>query len=339
MPNIVYLPNDSDDFLFGISLAELIILLFFILLLLFLRVLQVHTKEDLERSQMLESCGAELRESEGLLNALQFRAANGEMSCESELIIMTRNTAALESSIKQQQTKIKALEDKELLLMEKTKKVSQFEGLADNLDLTGEQIEELGKLLEKIRLEDKSVLGSLQEMVAKVNAQNLEIESLKDTLGAIEETADPKEALSASIDELLSKNKELTDENLDCVARIESQKKRCGLDYPACWEREPGRVEYMFNVTVVNAGFQIRKAYFDGREEDAAGIPGVSEMLGKDVGVRTFARFGNSILKWSMDRNCRHYVRVFDTDETTKETYKKRLKLVENYFYKFEPQR
>ena len=72
-------------------------------------------------------------------------------------------------------------------------------------------------------------------------------------------------------------------------------------------------------------------------ETDLESIPDVRKLVGDDQSLAVFRGPASSVLEWSQsqDPECRHYVQIADA-ATTKDGYKNKRLVVENYFYKYE---
>lgn len=340
MSKISYIAKDSNDFLLGLSLAELIIILFFILALLFTITLQEKSQTAKVNAEELASCEVALSSAEEKLALFSTVNSLSASDCASQLVIMKSSNDSYAKTIETQNTLIDSLESEQLILMEQVK---EFSSLIDSegklTDTTAELLEISEFLLEEDLLTD-TVINSVKTLAQQNEQLTNEIEKKTELLDLYDqqlEEASEDPDTKITISELLGNYNDLREDNKDCLIRIESQKKRCGLDYPACWEIENGQPDYVFNVTVTNSGYEVQRSYSDGRSAQAAKIPGVLEMENKTLTTSQFSSEANKIFLWSKERNCRHYVRIFDSDNTTKETYKQRLRRLQSYFYKFEP--
>jgi hypothetical protein len=111
------------------------------------------------------------------------------------------------------------------------------------------------------------------------------------------------------------------------------------MDYPPCWLVETegpdfGRVEYFLNITIGDEGIAVAKGWPERRAQEALSIPGVSDVLDQALSQEDFLAQAAPILEWSAERDCRHYVRVFDRAES-KRAFKAHLLATEAYFYKW----
>ena len=107
-----------------------------------------------------------------------------------------------------------------------------------------------------------------------------------------------------------------------------------GVDHPPCWTDSNGGIEYLYHITIVESGLRIRRAWPDSRNRQAEQLPGALTMLDRTLSNAQFRQSARPLYDWSIAHECRHFVRVSDTPETSKQTFKQRLMTIEGYFYK-----
>jgi hypothetical protein len=106
-----------------------------------------------------------------------------------------------------------------------------------------------------------------------------------------------------------------------------------GLTYPSCWLTPSGQTEYMFDVTIQDGGLVVRDAT-PSRASDPAMryVSGVT----RNVLIRdgSFDNGTVELFKYSQKQNCRFYSIIRDqTGPTSKKRYKELRTLVESHFY------
>src|SRR5262249_30603288 len=122
---------------------------------------------------------------------------------------------------------------------------------------------------------------------------------------------------------------------LDQVTRERNNLMRTGngLTYPSCWTTSEGKTQYMFDITIQDAGMILR----DGTPS-RIGDPTLQLVAGleRNVLIREGAfRTGTSALfQYSKEKNCRFYSIIRDqTGPTSKTRYKELRAIVESHFY------
>ena len=109
-----------------------------------------------------------------------------------------------------------------------------------------------------------------------------------------------------------------------------------GTEVPSCWTREDGTVEYIYDVKLTPTGLVMRETDLSHRAEERQNLPVQNIILGQDILEKTFLSSTSHLFEFSQSKECRFFVRVFDsTGPTEKAVYKSRLKAVEARFYKF----
>ena len=105
---------------------------------------------------------------------------------------------------------------------------------------------------------------------------------------------------------------------------------------PPCWPNPVnGKPEYALDVQLLPTRLEVVGVWPAHREADASKIPGLKELAQGVADLESFHREASKVLLWSNEHECRHYVRIIDSPDTDKATFKRLLLLVENYFYKY----
>lgn len=107
-----------------------------------------------------------------------------------------------------------------------------------------------------------------------------------------------------------------------------------GFGLPPCWADSAGRIQYIFDAVLTDAGVVLKDNKVPGREEDQATLPLNRMMFGEGMESVNFAAASQPLLDWSDDHECRFYVRLYDGLEAGgRERYKDLRRSVEGYFY------
>jgi hypothetical protein len=108
-----------------------------------------------------------------------------------------------------------------------------------------------------------------------------------------------------------------------------------GVEMPSCWFDSAGRTEYIFDVALGEPGLQLRPTNLPHREQDRAALPSVEVVTDGWLDPDAFLSVTRPLFEWSVEQECRFFVRAFDvTPHQEKELYKARLQTVEQHFYK-----
>ncbi len=109
-----------------------------------------------------------------------------------------------------------------------------------------------------------------------------------------------------------------------------------GTEVPSCWTRDDGTVEYIYDVKLTPTGLVVRETDLPHRTEERGNLPVQNVILAQDISEKAFLGATSQLFEFSQSKECRFFVRVFDsTGPTEKAVYKSRLKAVEARFYKF----
>ena len=108
-----------------------------------------------------------------------------------------------------------------------------------------------------------------------------------------------------------------------------------GTDHPSCWTDDDDTVAYLFDVALVDAGYILQQARAPQHEHKRASLPLSRIRTGRLLSPTDFREQTREILDWSIDNECRFFVRAFDlTAADQKEVYKDRMRTLESRFYK-----
>lgn len=104
---------------------------------------------------------------------------------------------------------------------------------------------------------------------------------------------------------------------------------------PSCWTTPEGRIDYLLDVVLGSDGIRMRESFPESRRAERERLP-----LGPIATSRTYSQgefhtLTKAVYDWSVARECRFYVTIFDgTQAHEKERYKSLLTTVEGHFYK-----
>ncbi len=106
-----------------------------------------------------------------------------------------------------------------------------------------------------------------------------------------------------------------------------------GFDLPPCWVDNKGKIQYIFDASLTDAGIYIEDKNVAGREGDQEKLPLARAVYGEPLGPGEFSSAFSPLLKWSNDNGCRFYVRLYDDmRDGDRAEYKELRGTVEGYF-------
>jgi hypothetical protein len=122
-------------------------------------------------------------------------------------------------------------------------------------------------------------------------------------------------------------------ENDDLRGQVVNLRGRLGgRDLPPCWaNKENGKIEYLFNIEILDDGLLISAAAPDHRLQEYRALPNTNHLTSGLIDLEMFKRLALPILQVTESRECRHYVSITDKSENA---YKSTL-TIEDYFYKY----
>jgi len=107
-----------------------------------------------------------------------------------------------------------------------------------------------------------------------------------------------------------------------------------GMDWPACWIAENNKAEFIFDVTILDSGYLVRDAAPAGRASDPAWKSVGQFQRNVPITREEFRAALGPLYNWSVANECRFYVYLRDrTGPTNKPTYIRLRTEVEGFFY------
>ena len=105
-----------------------------------------------------------------------------------------------------------------------------------------------------------------------------------------------------------------------------------GLTYPSCWTTASGQTEYIFDVTLADAGVLVRNATPARASDPAWAFVG---QFARDTLINENVFIGSTkkLFEWSKAERCRFYAIVRDATGASKARYKHLQQLVQGNFY------
>ena len=305
----------------GFTLAEVMVLIIFALLLALSWHLAAKEKEIVELSQSLKEKEAAVAKLAERTKTLKERVARGDDFDDlfRELELAKKQQAAQEQENATLREKVEALEEKNKTMEEHTLVAEKAMEIARE---AGVPTENPLKALEKIasRLEQ---LEKVEEGLKAAGLDDSQVEEfVEKTLDKLGDTEQRAETLEGQLRNVQKK--------LDGFGK--------GTEKPACWaSRETGKSEYIFNAALTSRGIIIRDNALPHRAEEQSQLPLQAIVFENEVRPRQFQVMTKPVFEWSVKEGCRFFVRVFDlTKNEEKRIYKHHLRIVGEHFYPFE---
>ena len=193
---------------------------------------------------------------------------------------------------------------------------SQLEQTKEELIILQEKIVALTGSQEKANKFDD--LFNELVLVRKTNEnQKREIVALKEKTEVLEEIkkagVDPQE-----VKKLVEEKKQLERDLLSATGQVKNIRQKLtslgkGTEMPACWANpNTGKTEYIFDVALTSTGLIIHDNKLPHRVEDKKLLPLKDISYDSNVLPASFLSQTKSIFKWSLDKECRFFVKAFE---------------------------
>ncbi|MEE8589588.1 MAG: hypothetical protein V3S80_09625 [Sulfurimonadaceae bacterium] len=327
--------NGNSDFLFGITLTELILMLFFLLLL-------VSAFMSAEKSSIITKVE---HENERIIKEnLDLKLKNKVSRTLSEQMIGSLLRFRLGEDKEQEKAKqiFKELSNQTKLIAENEKLKSKVEAYEVN--------EKLLKMDEefKVQLSRKS---SLLQLLKDINSTEqlqaifTELETLQKESTQLQKSEDRLRRENVLLEKSLKEFSSLTKEELVYAQEILKGQvsyltRRLnmggGNELPPCWaNRKSGRAEYIFTVILGEYGIRVAPRWPKYRAKELRKYGSLQKLFKRDLSVDEFLQLTKPIYRDAEKKECKHYLYMFD-DALTKDGYKTKRLHLENYFYKYE---
>lgn len=300
--------------LLGFTMAEVIMLVVFVLLLALSAMLIKKEKEIAACKNEVSTCESDLQECKTILGStleewkLCKEFQNNLVKCEKKIETLENELILCEKSNEKK--------DEDLNLCKKE---------LDNLKYPSQTEQELQKCNEE-----------LAETKKQLEAANKPQDNLAQiaTVLEIDPTSTPDQIVE-KIEELKSTLANLRGQNKILLDRLKSSGK--GTEKPSCWATESGGIEYIFDIQLTSSGVIVKNNALPHRAEEQAKLPTQNIQYGRTLSSRDFRSQTRPVLDWSNANDCRFFVRVYDkTGAAQKTLYKQMLRTVGESFYYFE---
>ena len=111
-----------------------------------------------------------------------------------------------------------------------------------------------------------------------------------------------------------------------------------GTEKPACWAEASGKTEYIFEVALTSKGIIIHDNKLPHRAIAQKELPLNAISYDEELSDNVYRRSTKALFDWSEKNGCRFFIKVFDqTKKDEKTIYKKRLRVLGEHFYLYEP--
>ena len=321
-------PDYRRGLVLGLTLAEVFLLLLFLLILLFSYLLAQSDARWQALKPIFDQAGLpyndipQIQESSAAIGASleEYGAIAASIDSDSEAAKLAANLSALKSSLAEIGLSIDDTEEIKSRLVEAT----NAQILEERYELVCGKAEEVEKLLDRYHND-----GDTAEDILRVCAPTTDISEFSVAKGAQPETLGEAKAVI----------RRLEGQNTVIAEQLEELAQGNGLVFPPCWARadNPRRAVYSYNVFIRDEGLLLR-AGDDRTGQDLTALTqnGLEPPLGEIISPQRFFDETTGMFDWSVEQRCRFFVRVWDeTSATNKVGYQQALRQIEGHFYKY----
>ena len=157
---------------------------------------------------------------------------------------------------------------------------------------------------------------------------------------ALDAVKGPDRDLGRMIADARTENQILRGSLKAAARNLERASQGKGMLKPSCWATREGKTEYIFDVTMTPSQIMVVDRRLSGREREQALLPLPKQGYGSWMSGAAFQVAFKPVFDWGEARGCRFYVRLKDlTPATDKLGYKRMLIYVESRFYRLEVNR
>lgn len=268
-----------------------------------------------------------------------------ELSFIMFFLLMITSAATLQST-KQQ---LKQVSEKKSELKAQVIEIkSSYEQTFKRLQLLENKLIQAGRLSSKpSEKELDQVFSKLQDVMntEQVHQENIHLQKTLQSLQPYQnliETLQKSDSKTASVQQAIEQLTEQVDvahrQQLllqGQVAYFQEKLAGNGLDHSPCWVDEEGEVEYLYDITLYEHTLEIKAAWPKHREAEVQKIKNAEALVGKSLNEKMLRQQVTPIFTWSQAHDCRHFVRIKDSEQTSKADFKRQMLSIEAYFYKY----
>lgn len=312
----------------GLTFAEIMLLLLFLLLIALSFFLQRQEEVTREIRDNLTTTQADLEDTKAQNASLisQLVAAGGNKEAAQKLADTFIELNRANDRIAQQQKEISSL----------TEAVSAAEKEAQKAEVAMEKAEAWDKLASAFpegaanpsKIVDQVKAGAANQAVADA-VQNASLPTNPEAFA--QAINDMREYERLAINALGSK--------AEAERMRDYWQRRAGLsnELPPCWlNAETSQAEYIFDVALGSDGIEVFSNPPEHRKAEMEALPLDRVSYQKPVDTSTFRSMLRPLYDWSQEKKCRFFVRAFDqTKPHEKDLFKSLLLTTEGYFYKY----
>ncbi len=189
------------------------------------------------------------------------------------------------------------------------------------------------------RLQEATTVADIQQENVVMQRQLDALERYKRLAESLETNGIDANSPQQMLEQLVQQTEAYRKEQQLLKGRVAFMQKKLqsnGLDHPPCWaDPQSGAVEYLYSMTLYEHHISIEAAWPDYRKADLRQIPGAEKLAGQRLTPQQLQQQVQPVFNWSKLHECRHFVRIKDDSNTSKDAFKRQMLTVEAYFYKY----
>jgi hypothetical protein len=313
----------------GLTMAEIMILILFALLLIWMAGLREREKTQIQLVSAAE-------DNRRLKEELQRIAGSPDAANRFDDLFRELQLAKVEA--KELESKIASLEESSRILNEIA---------AQDSSSSKDPSKALARIRQELQIAHRvlSQLKKSQTTNTAVSDDEIRtaVESVTKAQQSLEKQGiDPSNA-GRMISEATTAAQEASTRLKTLEGRLQNAQQRLsalgrGTEMPACWaDPTTGKPEYIFDISLQSSTIRIHDNALPNRAQEQAKLPLQSITFETDLKLNDFRTRTTGLFVWSEKEGCRFFVRVFDhTAAHEKAQYKVVLRTVQEHFYTYE---
>lgn len=318
----------------GLTFAEIMLLLLFVLLL----ALSFHVQQrEKEVTTARDALAEQERQNQSLSEQLAKAGVYKDIQRQLTDAFLELTTTQNRARAAQQEAEALRKRNQEL-----SDAFIELQVVRGEIERQGKVIEALGKKADAWDQLTDTIGGepNTDKLIANVQAgaENKAIADAVRNSGLVSDPSKLKSAIDA-VRELEILAKQAIGDKAKLADQLKYFVRRAGLsnELPPCWiNASSSQPEYIFDIVLGSSGITIYERAPDYRKPEMAKLPLEKAVYGKPLGIKDFQGAYRPLYDWSDGEKCRFFVRAFDrTPEQEKELYKNLLRTTEGFFYKY----
>lgn len=294
----------------GLTMAEIMVLILFALLLALTGVLAGHDRLIQNKDKRINEL---IAREEGFEKFFHDNAAGVTVTEIVERIQRQQNQI---TELQREINRLRQFETDSVRIEDIIHKIQREMGENPTPEEVVEKLRERDQLAKEIQTlrTDSTRIEDIIHKIQRGVGGNLTPEELIERLKEHDRLAKEVQTLQDEVTRLKSGDSNHEVENLKGqIAQLSKEIKAQGRgnEFPSCWATQEGKVESIFELVITANGIEVHKRNLAHRAKEMEQLPVGGVQFGKELSVANFRVQSRPLYEWSVAQQCRFYVIIF----------------------------